>query len=81
MPHNWTLTHDLCSDAHVLSDGTRKAWFDVRAFVQDHIGFYPKPGINGLAQMVAMGLRPYRTVGDFTDFGGIADTKALFHAS
>jgi hypothetical protein len=81
MPHNWTLTYDFCSNSHMLTDGTRKAWFAVDDFIQDHIGFNPKPGVNGLAQMVAMGLRPYRTEGDFTGLGGVADTKLMFHAS
>ena len=76
MRSEWALTYDYNQMAHVLSDGKRKAWFLVDKFLHDHIGYVPKPGFDGLATMIAMGLRPYKTEGDFTELTatkGMAD--------
>lgn len=87
MQSEWRLEHDWEPNVWVLSDGTRKAWFDIASWLDDNptafhfaVMIKHRP-FDSLAAMLRMGLRPYCVEGDFSNIGTIADTKVLFHAN
>lgn len=83
MQRNWQLTYDPCSDAYVLSDGEREAWFAVHKFVCDHplaMSLRKNDPINGLAALISLGLKPFRLVGCDT-FDGLEHQKAITYAA
>ena len=87
MQSKWRLEHDFDQNVWTLSDGVRKAWFDLRSWLEDNpdafrltVTLQNRP-FDALAAMLRMGLRPYRVQGDFSNIGAIADTKVLFHAA
>ena len=86
MQSEWRLDHDFDRNVLTLSDGTRKAWFNIASWLDDNptafhfaVMIKDRP-FDALAAMLQKGLHPYRVEGDFSDLNTITEPKVFFHA-